>query len=187
MGNHKIFLYSKLLSILSILNYFNHFLPMFTTYYFSLESFSSKDSKNGNTASSDLATNPAYDTVKYQPNYNSDDFENFGRLDADMQPSVDIPLIDKSTLSPKPKNGHDLLNLTSSMSCSSVSMNSVIFNKTPGSVEIVKETNPGMSVCAPATPSMPASVTNTPSKTANLRSSISNLVNNKFSSTPSKM
>lgn len=129
--------------------------------------------KKSSLPSHDLATNPAYDSVKYDPNFDSCNTHGLSRADIIIHPGSDIPL-----LPPKLNNN---LNSTSSMSCSTVSINSVIYNKTPGTVEVITGNQQIASKNRETVPSQPS----TPIKASNIRSSISNIVNT-FSSTPTK-
>lgn len=143
-----------------------------------VETCSSMTQKSAHLPSSDLATNPAYDNVK--TNYESDDNNN-SKIDMTMQqPNSEIPLI------PTNNNNQSLLNTTSSMSCSTASINSVVFVKTPGSIEFIAAKSPQQKLNPKSsqqntTPVMPGKVGG-----SNIRSSLSNIVNS-FSSTPSKI
>jgi len=132
------------------------------------------DAKKSSLPSQDLATNPAYGSVKYDPNFDTGNSHNLSRIDIMIHPGSDIPLL--------PSKQHDQINLnsTSSMSCSTVSINSVIYNKTPGSIELNIASQQAGRKKPDNVPSQPS----TPIK-GNIRSSISNLVNT-FSSTPNK-
>jgi len=131
----------------------------------------STGSKKSPWPSEDLATNPAYGSVKYDPNFDSGTGKNLSKIDIMIHPGSDIPL-----LPPKSNN----FNSTSSLSCSTASINSVIYNKTPGTVEILKNNIGDTTKKSETVPSQPS----TPIK-ANIRTSISNIVNT-FSSTPAK-
>lgn len=130
----------------------------------------------------ELATNPMYDDksdIKYKPDF--DPSASFSGTNDDMYP-VNAPLLTNQVSGSKMLNA---LNSTSSISCSSTSINSVVF-KSPNSVQIIK--TPKSSDSRPVTGptnntnknnNNEASLTSTPSKTSrnqNLRSSISNLI-----------
>lgn len=141
-----------------------------------------KKSNSNSLGKADIATNPAYDNVKYAPNFDSD-ADNFNQIEMNNEtyPS-NIPL-----LSSKVDKNKLTLNSTSSLSCSTASINSVVYNKTPNTIEIVKSPNAASNNLNKGndTPSMtPMKGVNT--SALNLRSSISNIVANTFNSTPSK-
>lgn len=119
----------------------------------------------------ELATNPAYDNtnIKYKPDF--DPSVSFSATNDDMYP-VNAPLISNQVSNSKMLDAH---NSTSSISCSSTSINSVRF-KSPDSVQIIK--TPKSSDSRPIIPNA-NNETSTPSKSSknqNIRSSISNLM-----------
>lgn len=134
---------------------------------------------NHNKGSADLATNPAYDTIKFVPNYDPDNHElsiNNGEKAVFLQPSTTPLLNDKKNDS---KGDHSLLNSTASLSCSSHSVNSAVF-KTPNSIKL-KSTDRNLN----SVDSKKATDTIDTPKASNIRTSLTNMAN-KFSSTPSK-
>lgn len=168
----------------------------------SFQSCSGKSKKNpkndNNNKLSDLATNPAYDDVKCVPDdYEADDFSvKINLPDNEPYPSH-LPLlpnkVNSQTPSKNTKNKESLLNSTSSLSCSTASVNSVIYNKTPNSIQIINNNKSPNTVTSSDFKSIkinettPKTVKNDKNSSAlNLRSSISNIVANTFSSTPSK-
>jgi len=143
---------------------------------------------------SDLATNPAYDHVKYKPGYESDpDSDHLneiiiqGRsedahshetnaLDIEQQCLINKPV----TLLPKSnQQDESLLNATSSLSCSSASVNSVVF-KTPSTIQIIKSdiTKADKDPSTTVTPMLPQ-------KASNLNLNMSS-IRSKLSSTPTR-
>ena len=143
---------------------------------------------------SDLATNPAYDHVKYKPGYESDvDSDHLNEIiiqgrseDAHSHETnaLDIEqqcLINKPA-TPLPKcnqQNESLLNATSSLSCSSASVNSVVF-KTPSTIQIIKT-----DIVKVDQVSSNAATPKLPHKSSNLKLNMSSITS-KLSSTPTR-
>lgn len=119
----------------------------------------------------ELATNPAYDNtnIKYKPDF--DPSVSFSATNDDMYP-VNAPLINNQVSTSKMLDAH---NSTSSISCSSTSINSVRF-KSPDSVQIIKTPKSSDSRPIIANASNETSTPSKGSKNQNIRSSISNLM-----------
>lgn len=134
---------------------------------------------NSNKPPIELATNPAYDNanIKYKPDF--DPSASFSATNDEMYP-VNAPLLTNQVSGSKMLGA---LNSTSSISCSSASINSVVF-KSPNSVQIIKtpkssDSRPIAGVSNNNNNKNETSLTSTPSKASknqNLRSSISNLM-----------